>query len=437
MTRLAPLALALTLGLAPDPSPTPTAAPSAPPAMIDLRFLRMKISAGDLYSAESILQIHRAEKGEDGEYLLGMAWLARGAALLGDWRAASRYASAARDLALARLGNPPDWENPAGSAVRVGNRDRGRGAGARRVGPQSRRDPPSRREREEVGQGALQPARPDLEAPQPDRARRTDGAVVPHRRPRRRELPGLEALRGKPVVLFFWWESCGDCKAEAAAFRRIAEKYVPRGVAFVAPTRYLRERRPERRRRRSRRRGARSTASPAAVPVPISDEAMVRYGVSATPTFVFVDRNGIVSAYLPYRMTEERLTAEIEKICRGRLARRERRGGPPDEGRRLSAPCIVPVIRSSSSTSGTVRSPGSSRHPARRRSRRRARASRSPEGTRTASGSRGTDARGGLADRRLPSRVPVTADLESGYGACPEAMRASRRRRCSRRARSG
>ena len=101
MTRLAPLALALTLGLAPDPSPTPTAAPSAPPAMIDLRFLRMKISAGDLYSAESILQVHRAEKGEDAEYLMGTAWLARGAALVGDWGAASRYATAARDLALA------------------------------------------------------------------------------------------------------------------------------------------------------------------------------------------------------------------------------------------------------------------------------------------------------------------------------------------------
>ena len=49
---------------------------------------------------------------------------------------------------------------------------------------------------------------------------------------------------------------------------------------------------------------------------PISDEAMRRYGVSATPTFVFLDRNGVVRQYLPYRMTEERLSAEIDEILR-------------------------------------------------------------------------------------------------------------------------
>src|SRR5262249_13386782 len=73
-------------------------------------FIRFKISAGDLPSAESILEAHEAEKGEDGEYLLGLAWTARGAALLGDWPAASRYSKAARDLATARLGTPPVFE---------------------------------------------------------------------------------------------------------------------------------------------------------------------------------------------------------------------------------------------------------------------------------------------------------------------------------------
>ena len=53
--------------------------------MDDLRALRGKLAAGDLLSAESILKVHRAGKGEDAEYLLGIAWLARGAAMLGDW----------------------------------------------------------------------------------------------------------------------------------------------------------------------------------------------------------------------------------------------------------------------------------------------------------------------------------------------------------------
>jgi thiol-disulfide isomerase/thioredoxin len=315
MTRLAPLALALTLGLAPDPSPTPTAAPSAPPAMIDLRFLRMKISAGDLYSAESILQVHRAEKGEDGEYLLGVAWLARGAALLGDWGAASRYANAARDLALARLGNPPDWENQPeaqyalGTAIEVEAQAlaaSGRKADAIRLldesGKKWDKAPYNLRARIWKRRNLI-----DLVG-QPAPPVRTEDHVGA-------SFTGLEALRGKPVVLFFWWESCGDCKAEAAAFRRIVEKYVPRGVAFVAPTRYY-EDPPGDEKAKIEKAWSEVYGAPAAVPVPISDEAMVRYGVSATPTFVFVDRSGIVSAYLPYRMTEERLTAEIEKILR-------------------------------------------------------------------------------------------------------------------------
>ena len=50
--------------------------------------------------------------------------------------------------------------------------------------------------------------------------------------------------------------------------------------------------------------------------VPISNEAMLRYGVSSTPTFAFVDRKGVVTAYLPYRMTDERLSAEIDALLR-------------------------------------------------------------------------------------------------------------------------
>ena len=61
------------------PAQQPPTQPTPPPAD-DVRFIRMKISAGDLPSAESILEYHRAEKGEDGEYLLGLAWVARGAA---------------------------------------------------------------------------------------------------------------------------------------------------------------------------------------------------------------------------------------------------------------------------------------------------------------------------------------------------------------------
>ena len=42
----------------------------------------MKLSAGDFYSTESILEVHRLEKGEDADYKEGLAWVTRGAAQL-------------------------------------------------------------------------------------------------------------------------------------------------------------------------------------------------------------------------------------------------------------------------------------------------------------------------------------------------------------------
>src|SRR5262249_24384824 len=88
---------------------TPPAAPAPPPD--DVRMIRYKISARDLPSAESILEMHREEKGEDGNYIMGLAWVARGAALTGDWKVASRYAARAREIAQAQLSTPADYDS--------------------------------------------------------------------------------------------------------------------------------------------------------------------------------------------------------------------------------------------------------------------------------------------------------------------------------------
>lgn len=41
---------------------------------------------------------------------------------------------------------------------------------------------------------------------------------------------------------------------------------------------------------------------------------MVRYGASATPTFVLIDRKGIVRLYAPTRLTEAELSRRIEEL---------------------------------------------------------------------------------------------------------------------------
>ncbi|HYX19492.1 MAG TPA: TlpA disulfide reductase family protein [Thermoanaerobaculia bacterium] len=315
MRRLAALAAVLFLGLSPDTTPTPPATPAAPPSMIDLRMLRFKISAGDLYSAESILETHRAESGEDGEYILGLAWLARGAALLGDWNAASRYARSAREIAAARLGNPPVYEGhpeatyALGAAIEVEAQAlvaQGKKANALRLLDESAK--------------AQEKAPYNLRARIAKRRNQIDlvGQKAPDFRAEDRigaEFAGLGALTGKPVVLFLWWESCGDCRAEAPALRRTVERFAPRGVVFVAPTRYYTDD-PAAEKVKIEKTWNDTYALPPAVSVPISDEAMRRYGVSATPTFVFIDRGGTVRAYLPYRMTEERLADAIEPLLR-------------------------------------------------------------------------------------------------------------------------
>ncbi len=57
-------------------------------------------------------------------------------------------------------------------------------------------------------------------------------------------------------------------------------------------------------------------ALPGSISAPISDEAMLRYGVSATPTFVFVNRKGAVARYSPTRMTQVRLSSVIGDLLR-------------------------------------------------------------------------------------------------------------------------
>jgi len=313
--KLLPLLLAFVLSSTASAQQPPAPQPAAPPPADDVRMIRYKISAGDLPSAESILEVHRTEKGEDGDYLLGIAWVARGAALMGDWKAATSYAAAARETAESKLKTPADYDSnreavyALGTAIEVQAQAfvaAGRKAEAIRYLEESSR--------------ALEKAPYNLRARIWKRRNQIEleGKPAPAIRAEDHvgaEAPSLESLRGKPVVLFFWWEACGDCKMQAAAFRRTVEKYAPKGVAFIAPTRFYSADRSEEK-QKIEKSWEEVYALPDSVAAPISDEAMLRYGVSATPTFVFVNRKGIVVRYSPTRMTENRLASAIEDLLR-------------------------------------------------------------------------------------------------------------------------
>jgi thiol-disulfide isomerase/thioredoxin len=130
----------------------------------------------------------------------------------------------------------------------------------------------------------------------------------------------MAALKGKPVVLFLWAHWCGDCKKQGPILDALVNKYKSSGITVVAPTQrfgYVERRKPA---------GAaeelayiernRDEFYPwmKSIYAPVSDEIYMRYGVSTTPTYVMIDRDGKVSTYLPGQPTAEQLEPLIQKI---------------------------------------------------------------------------------------------------------------------------
>ncbi|MBI5169765.1 MAG: TlpA family protein disulfide reductase [Candidatus Eisenbacteria bacterium] len=312
-------ALAATLAFAQTaPAPAAPAAPAtapaapAPPAS-PVSAIRNKISAGDLLSAESLAEVWRTQHGPDGAWLVGFSWLARGAQLLGEPAKARLYADSTlwycdqRLAGGAKLADDGDLEYALGSAIEVKAQLLGPAKGAEFVRAQLVRfadSPKGFRSRLHKRLAMLTwtgKSAPELRAEDQVRGASTT----------------LASLRGKPVVVYVYSSTCGDCRASAPTLARVRAKWEARGVQWVALTRwYSDDAGRERERTVVDSTWTATYSGMGDTPVVVSTASMIEYGGSSTPTFVFIDRKGVVRGYTPTRLTEAEFDRAIEQIAR-------------------------------------------------------------------------------------------------------------------------
>lgn len=292
----------------------PAAAPR-PKTIVDL--VRDEIAKGDFREAEHLARANMREIGSTPLAIEAFSWLGRGAVAAKNYDAAMTYAARAYEMVEEQLKTRQlDAEThlpiALGAAIEVQ---------ALSLAGQGRRSEALmtlQRELERYkgtsivmrlnknvnllsleGQPALAWASPEWLGPKP---------------------PTAAELKGKPVVLFLWAHWCGDCKKQGPILDALVNKYKDTGITVIAPTQrfgYVEKRKP---------------AGPAeelayierirdefypwmkSVSAPVSDDVYLQYGVSTTPTYVMIDRDGKVSSYLPGQPTSDELEVLIKKV---------------------------------------------------------------------------------------------------------------------------
>jgi thiol-disulfide isomerase/thioredoxin len=275
------------------------------------------MSHGNFPLAEAMLQSYRTQRGVTPEYLEALSWLARGDLITRQFDKADATAKETERLAMQSLASRPLDAEPhlplaLGAAIEVeaqlltANGDR---AGALAL---------LQKNLVTYGKTSIR-----------TRIQKNINLLTLEGRPapalEEREFLGakpepLLALRGKPVLLFFWAHWCPDCKQEEHILAEIAHEYGSKGLTMIAPTQrygYV---------------ANGDEAGPAdelkyieqirhqyygdllAVPAPVSEANFRNYGASTTPTLVLIDRRGIVRLYHPGAMTLDELRTALNGI---------------------------------------------------------------------------------------------------------------------------
>src|ERR1700728_1891459 len=275
------------------------------------------MSRGNFPLAEAIVQSYRTQSGVTPEFLEALSWLARGDLITRQFDKADANAKETEKLAVQSLATRPLDAEPhlplaLGAAIEVeaqvltANGDRAGALALLRKDLAAYRSTSIRtRIQKNINlltlEGSPAPAREEIDY--------WGAKPVP-----------LAALRGKPVLLFFWAHWCPDCKQEEHILAQIAREYAPKGLVMIAPTqrygyvangdeaghadelKYIEQIRHQ------------YYADLLRVPAPVSEANFRNYGASTTPTLVVIDRQGIVRLYHPGAMTLDELRSALNRV---------------------------------------------------------------------------------------------------------------------------
>jgi thiol-disulfide isomerase/thioredoxin len=269
--------------------------------------VRESIARNDLPRASEMIRSYRASKGVTPEAVEALSWMARAELAQKNLVQADKYAQETYKLSQDQLKTHPLLRDPnlqiaIGAAIEVE---------ANVLVTRGQRADAVTYLQDQLKTYYATPLRPRIQknlnllSLEGKRAPALEHVVIPS---------------GKPVLLFFWAHWCSDCKYEIPILARIKAEFAPKGLVLIAPTQkygYVaggEDALPEVELRYIEQVRQQYYGAIIDTPAPVSEENFSRYGASTTPTFVLIDRAGIVKMYHPGGMTYEDLHARVEAL---------------------------------------------------------------------------------------------------------------------------
>ena len=279
--------------------------------------VRAAVGRGDFAAAQAELGAYRAQRGLTPEWLEAFSWLGRGALKAGSPEKAAAWSAETHRMAVQMLhGRALDAEPHLPIALGAAIEVQAQAQAAR--GERGEAVAYLRQQLAQYGQTSIRTRIQKninlltLEG-KPAPALVVERFIGPRPEP-------LAALKGRPVLLFFWAHWCGDCKADAPEIVKLKAKY--KDLAVVAPTQHYGyvagglEASPDRETPYIEQTWRKYYGPLGQVPVPVSAENFRNYGASTVPTLVLLDREGIVRLYHPGAMSFADLAARVDAILK-------------------------------------------------------------------------------------------------------------------------